>query len=296
MRLITGKTVEQAIGRLVNGAVDVPAAYLEGWAQRKRNDTLAERQITAAIAAKAKVLAGDNEDLAQAAVRRYAAKLVARQKSVDDVANRTLTILDEGGELPADALPPNEDFMRMFEDMAERATTEGITDLLARVLAGEVRKPGSVSRRTLQVVSVMDQEIIHAVEYLRLRMFDPNWTFVPDSDGEFDKLADLAESVSIIRRTDVVWLRPDEQKELRFPMGSRSLITVSENDSAISVPAVQFTPIGREIVALLPPTAETRYTELALGLKLLLFVKQVDICDLDARDGQQFEINRKTLI
>ena len=33
LRLAVGKPVQQAIGRLLYGAADVPAAYLEGWAR-----------------------------------------------------------------------------------------------------------------------------------------------------------------------------------------------------------------------------------------------------------------------
>jgi Protein of unknown function (DUF2806) len=74
--------------------------------------------------------------------------LEARQKSIEEVAVRAIGILSEE-DVPPGAAAPAEDFMRMFEDMAERATTESVADLLARVLAGEIRKPFSVSRRTI---------------------------------------------------------------------------------------------------------------------------------------------------
>ena len=295
VRALVSKPVRQSIGRLVSGTADVGNAYLESWAQRKRSDTLAEKQITGAVAARAKELVAADLDLARRGLDRWTRKLAARQESVDEVAIRTIGILNEK-DIPADAAAPSEDFMRMFEDMAERATTESIADLLARVLAGEIRKPGSVSRRALQVVATMDQEMIQAIEYLRLRMFDPGWTFVPDGDGEFAKHADLAESVSIIRRSDMVSWRGDENGDIKLQMGKKAIVAVTVPNNAFFVSVISLTPIGREILALLPPRDEDRYLQIALGLTLMPTIGRVDIGDLEHREGRLVGVNRKALL
>jgi hypothetical protein len=295
LRLVAGKPVQQAIGRLLYGAVDVPVAYLESWAQRRRSDTLAERQIAGAVAAKAKLVAAADQNLVQRGVDRWTRKFEERQKSVEEVAVRAINILHEEG-LPPGAAAPAEDFMRMFEDMAERATTESIADLLARVLAGEIRKPFSVSRRTLQTVAVMDQELVQAVEYLRPRLFEPNWTHYPECDGEFARHADLVESVSIARSADLTPWQADAQGDIKLKMGNKLLIAVSSPNNMFFVKTLSLTPIGRELKDLFPPSTQERFQEIAFGLKLLEQIARVDLCELEFKDGHPYEFNRRVLV
>ena len=171
---------------------------------------MAEKQIAAAIAAKSKLIASSDSNLVQRGLDRWTRKSEARQESIEEVALRTIGILSEK-ELPPSAAAPAEDFMRMFEDMAERATTEAISDLLARVLAHEIRRPCSVSRRTLQNVAIMDQETVQALEYLRPRLFEPHRAYYPEGDGEFARHADLLQSISVVRQDDLIMRKADEQ-------------------------------------------------------------------------------------
>ena len=294
LRLVAGKPVQQAIGRLLYGAVDVPVAYLEGWAQRKRSDTLAEKQIATALAAKAKSNGAADQNLVQRGLDRWSRKLGARQKSIEEVAVRTIAVLSED-DLPPGAAAPAEDFMRMFEDMAERATTASIADLLARVLAGEIRKPFSVSRRTLQTLAVMDQEMVQAVEYLRLRLFEQNWIYYPDGDEEFAHHADLVESVSIARSADLVTWQADARGDIKLKVGNKCPIAVSVPNNRFFVRILSLTPIGRELCDLFPPTTHERFREIALSLKLLEQIARVDFCELEFKDDHLYELNRRAL-
>src|SRR6185437_10933084 len=98
----------------------------------------------------------------------------------EDIAVRALDVLAEV-ELAANAAAPSEDFMRVFEDICEKVSSDDLTDLMARILAGEIRKPGSVSRRTLQVVAVLDHEIVGALNELKPYLLDPGWVHIPPS-------------------------------------------------------------------------------------------------------------------
>ncbi|HVE22669.1 MAG TPA: DUF2806 domain-containing protein [Acidocella sp.] len=295
LRLVAGKPVQQAIGRLLYGAVDVPVAYLEGWAQRRRSDNIAEKKIAAAVADKAKLFASADQNLVQRGLDRWTRKFEARQKSIEDVAIRTIGILNEE-HLPPDAAAPTEEFMRMFEDMAERATTEAIADLLARVLAGEIRKPLSVSRRTLQTVAVMDQELVQAMQYLRERLFEPNWTYYPEGDGEFARYADILESVSIARSANLVPWKADAHGDIKLKMGDKLLIAVSVPNNQFFVGTLSLTPIGRELSDLFPSSTQEKFQEIALGLKLLEQIARVDICEIELKDGRLYQRNRRALV
>ncbi len=202
LRLVASKPIQQAIGRLVSGTADVPIAYLESWAQRVRSDTLARKQITSVIAVAAKALAVADNDLAKAGLDRWMNKLKVRQGSVDEVATRTIGVLAEE-KIPSEAAAPEEDFMRMFEDIAERASSENVADLLARILAGEIRKPHSISLRTLQVVTIMDRKIVAALNEIAPFCLDHGWLHIPPSlEQKWDGIFSLLNAVAITTRTD----------------------------------------------------------------------------------------------
>jgi hypothetical protein len=226
LRLVASKPVQQAMGRLVSGAADVPVAYLEGWAQRVRSDTLARKQITSAIAGTAKALAAADNDLAKAGLDRWTNKLKVRQRSVDEVATRTIGVLAEE-EIPSEAAAPEEDFMRMFEDIAERASSENLADLLARIFAGEIRKPHSVSLGTLQVVTVMDQKIVAALNEIAPFCLDNGWLHMPPSLAQkWDGIFSLLNSVAITTRSASHALKFDDSGRLGCRQGSKGLVFI----------------------------------------------------------------------
>ena len=75
LRLIASKPLQQAIGRLIYGVVDVPVAKLEQWAQAIRSDTAARKQVTSAVATKARAQALGDPTLIDRAVDRWTTKL-----------------------------------------------------------------------------------------------------------------------------------------------------------------------------------------------------------------------------
>jgi len=294
LRLLTGKVVEQALGRLISGVFSVPTAYLEHWAQRKRNDTLAEGRIAASIASKVESTVVKDKDIIQRGTERWTEKILGRQRSVEDVAVRTLDVLVSEGELPPEAAAPAEDFMRTFEDMAERATTAAVADLLARVLAGEIRKPGSVSRRTLRVVEVIDQDVAEALKETLPYMIDGG-LIVPPANNDVAWRARLAllSSLSIIPDVALNYFEPDETGRKAFLMGENGIVVTAPRGAKFGVAfgGVYLTPIGQEIAALLPWTKERRVDEVALAFLEVRMVDKVEIGDTVIQSGSVRIIN-----
>jgi hypothetical protein len=70
-----------------------------------------------------------------------------------------------------DSLELEEDWINIFASYADRASSERLRQLRGRILAGEIRKPGSFAPSTLRVISEMDTEIAAAFqEVARLRI------------------------------------------------------------------------------------------------------------------------------
>ena len=60
---------------------------------------------------------------------------------------------------PAQDVPISDEFLDAFEPVAKTKGTEYMQRLFARILAGEVRRPGSFSLRTIKVAEQLDQRV-----------------------------------------------------------------------------------------------------------------------------------------
>ncbi len=283
LRLIASKPVQQAIGRLIYGITDIPVAYLDQWSQSIRSDTAARKQITSAIAKDALAQATEDPELINRGLERWTRQLGAKQKIRENVGVRTLNVLAEG-DIPPEAATPSEEFMSVFEDIAEKATSDALADLMARILAGEIRRPKSISRRTLQVVAVLDQEIVAAMNDIKPYLLDPGWLHVPPNDplGWQEKMF-LLSSVSISNEVGIRQFQFNEHGQCAVRMGDKVIVFTSTSSDKFPkvIDGAELTPIGKELVGVLPFTGERKFREVALGIKQYDFIKTVGIGDLD---------------
>lgn len=295
--LATNKHVRRAIGRLIFAATDVPAAYFEKFAQNIRNDKNHQKQIACAVAPKAskpmvgKLMvskpAAKDDQLIGRAYERNTRQLAARQKTREDIAVRTLNVLAESEAL-TEAAAPSEDFMRMFEDIAEKVSSEQLADLMARILAGEIRKPGSVSRRTLQVVAILDQDIVGALNELRPYLLDPGWVIVPPSIREdWRQRFSLLSSVSISNEIGPRSLSVNENNKFFITIGDKVIVvTCRPAKFGWHVNGANLTPIGDELISALPLRKDIKVKDIASGMKEYNFVKKVEIGNIKNVDGK----------
>ncbi len=81
-----------------------------------------------------------------------------KQQCQDDVIAKAVEgVSDE--QIGADTPDPDADVVRLLLDGAGYVSEEELQVLWGRTLAGEVRRPGSVSRRTISVLKTMDQRV-----------------------------------------------------------------------------------------------------------------------------------------
>ena len=60
----------------------------------------------------------------------------------------------------------NDDWLNSFEEEARQKSTEDMQFLFGRILAGEIRKPGTYSIRTVKILGQLDQNV--AILFKRL--------------------------------------------------------------------------------------------------------------------------------
>ncbi|WP_170971990.1 DUF2806 domain-containing protein [Rhodobacter sp. SY28-1] len=153
----------KAISRLVGAGVEIPASFLEGIAQGIRDKSEARSEISRAIAMHAATMATADPKVMERALTSMLDRSYRAQKNKDAVAAAALKDLNDSPP-PEDSEGPSEDWLTKFEKYAEDASGDDLRIMFGKLLAGEVRKPGSISRATLHFASVLDGQTAKLVE------------------------------------------------------------------------------------------------------------------------------------
>lgn len=153
----------KAISRLIGHGVDIPAAWLEGFAQSSRDKTEARSQVSKAIAEKAAEMAVDEPAIMERALHGMLAKSYRTQTNREAVA---AIALEELTKLPPPEVSkgPSDDWINKFERHAEDASGEEIRTMFGRLLAEEVRQPGTISSASLRFVSDLDSDVAKIIQ------------------------------------------------------------------------------------------------------------------------------------
>ena len=233
----------------------------------------------AVIAAEAKAVAKADPELINRGVEGWMHQLAGRQDTRERIAIEILKVLAEE-DLPQHATVPLEDFMRPFEDIAERVSSEEMVDLMARILAGEIRKPGSISRKTLAAVSIFDREVVAALAEVRpyLIQGESEWMHIPPSSRDvWRPRFRLLNSASIASESGIRMIR-ESGGFAALRIGSEAVVLgLKPSMGGWLVDGAHLTPIGQELISFLPIASESKANEIALGFREHNFVVSVGI-------------------
>ena len=177
------KNAFKAVDRLCSALIDVPVGALERRAAEKRAESEARikirDEITTQITQQIKV----NPEYALRAGHKYAEKIIREQRNLDKISAIAAEELEKAivmettnrstgepnkevsAETTNQGTDNNEektiddDWLNNFENEARQVSTEEMQRRFGRILAGEIKKPGSYSIRTVKVLSQLDQDV-----------------------------------------------------------------------------------------------------------------------------------------
>jgi hypothetical protein len=191
------------------------------------------------------------------------------------VANKVMKLLPEVAS-QMDTLPPTgkegvrETFMARAENIASETVEEEIRELFARVLAGEISRPGSFSPRTLEAVRTFDKELASMFEIARRLAFDHELILL-DVDVNVPAIQALTPQV-FIELQDAGLIDPvntgfmltfgQEEAESVMKYQDRLMSIRSFKSSGITsnrISVRRFTRVGREIASVLPLAPDEKY-------------------------------------
>ncbi len=155
----------KALGQLCSATIDIPVAYLTGIADERRAETEARIKLINTSAEQIAQQMQTDPEYARLAVQKFGQRVIREQVNLDLISQKAATELrdasdsidqsgsDESGETISD------DWLNSFETEARQKNTEEMQTFFAKILAGEIRKPGSYSTKTIKILGSLDQNI-----------------------------------------------------------------------------------------------------------------------------------------
>ncbi|MFN3514619.1 MAG: DUF2806 domain-containing protein [Phenylobacterium sp.] len=168
--------------RLLGGAVAYPAAWLQRAVQGVEDGTAARTYVRNELAKAAASQAIADPNIVDRALWSILGNGLRKQINKEAVLKAAAeeTARKHGEGKCDETSEPDADWMNIFERYAEDASSERMQTLWGRVLAGEARKTGTFSLRSLRFLSEVDQETAQCFEEFAQRVFSD---FAPKKRG-----------------------------------------------------------------------------------------------------------------
>ena len=139
-----------AAARLGSGLIDIPAAKLESYAEDTRSATAARKML---MESTARSLAADFQsapDVTRRAQARFASKILREQVNIEDILQIAAGNLS-GSTVTDEPKIIDDDWFNHFESEAVNKSTAEMKSVFGRILAGEIRKPGTFSIKSIKL-------------------------------------------------------------------------------------------------------------------------------------------------
>lgn len=242
-----------AFDRLLGGLLDIPSAWLENIAEKKRLKGQMELQSLVEQADAGCQTDVEKEQLQKVVEQQLVPFELSKLSNKAKIVEKSLEHLQ--GEDQFEEGEVDVDWLNYFEEYAEKASSERMQDVWARVLAGEIRKPKTFSLSTIRFLSELDAEMAQTFQRVCENWLDIGFILQP-AYLEGNQLLDYTflEEVGLLQEVNGNLKnnrKPGEDGHIYWREGN--LLLKLECKSQIGTPLIRITRIGREILKLLPP-------------------------------------------
>ncbi|MGB0902744.1 DUF2806 domain-containing protein [Halocynthiibacter sp.] len=244
-----------AFDRLCGGVIDLPCAYLEGVTERARarnkiklRSIEADTEFSALPEASQEILEGIvSTEITASQIRKLENKNRVALRAVEELNSSEAPISSED--------PIDKDWLSYFEGYAEKASTERMQGLWAKVLAGEIRKQGEFSLSTMRFLSELDNDIAEIFQRECVLILDSR-SLIKQGNLKGGKLLDVSflEEIGLLSEVSgniEHTAEPDQNRYAHWISGNLQLIVKAASN--LHTPVMLITRTGREILKLLPP-------------------------------------------
>ena len=168
---------------------------------------------------------------------------------------------------------PDDDWVTRFFGCAQDVSSEEMQNIWGRILAGEIRRPGAYSLRTMEFVKNMTKEEAEVFTQMgKLAVKSGNSAFIDIQNEtwlkENHKILQghhfFLSEIDLMYPTDLqlqVFIEPTQDKK-RFLFGEHLLLIERGTiTSPVNISTWKFTSIGYELLSLIPPHLDDEYLE-----------------------------------
>jgi len=211
------------------------------------------------------------------AEKRFALEQYNKQINLENILVRTK---DDIVRKNVSEKPVEKDWVFRFLDIAQNVSQEEIQDVLARILSGEIQKPGSFSFKTLEIVKYLSKEILETFQKFVAISSVVGFIKINDTsisteesmkkyDLSFNDYLKLAD-IGLFYQSDLVINLSDIATELNVESNVLTNINIGIDNFHISVGSgikkfspgcFAFSMAGKEIYRLLLTSAKNEKTE-----------------------------------
>lgn len=262
-----------AIDRLGGNIVELVNARMEGGVSRRRSIIDGERRIIEAAVHHGIEKMGKDEAFVERALQNHFKSLFVKQDNRDEVLRHAIEDLrltpPSESETIAGPESLDEEFMNRIEGFANQASSEAAREKWGRVLAAEIRKPGTITNRTLRVIDELDPTTAQVFEKFSASILNNTLpkALVGDlpfnsrtSLTEADLLVDPGLTGQILNPSDAeiwskkVWVFRFEDYCIAIPQNAqrKESDVVSWEDNIPKIPVYVLTDVGRAVASILP--------------------------------------------
>lgn len=317
MKVAARSRFVSAIDRLGGNVVDLLGSPIDGWNERRKAKLAGEKLL---IEAAAKFGVNELTKDGEFATRVFAnhfGKLAREQTNRDavlEVAAEDLTssARETGGEGPAQL---DEVFLDRFDAYAAQATTDALREKWGRILASEVRKPGTFSNKVMRVVDELAPETALLFEevckhrlsnvlpkcltgelgYSQLTRLATAELIVDHTAGQISNFQEVTSSTG-----EGLWLIPFENRAVAFPrgttvppIGGSDTVSVFKGEKAPATPMYLLTDVGYAISTILDDHSDAAFDRYITRVRADIPVGVIYV--LEANDDGTLEF-KKTLV
>lgn len=252
----------KALDRLIGAVIDIPVAWLEQKKVQIQSKTASLQAVEGAISNAVASKAANNDDITDAALESLLRKEYRRNSNVEAVSFAMLADLSSVSESEAEVNAESkidDDWLNVFEKYAENASSERMRNLWGRVLSGEIRKPGRFSLRTLRFLSEFSQaDALTFADFCQNSFGEaaPKILVKPDGLKDIRSIVYLESSELIQGATGIgglnLTMQLDQVGNGFISEGKLSILFNGTPNSSIKFDVITLTPLGQELVTLLP--------------------------------------------
>jgi vacuolar-type H+-ATPase subunit E/Vma4 len=266
--------LSKGIGKIIEGAFDIPSAYLENKAKIIRAKGDAEVKIITAASDSAANLFKTDSQLANRALNRFGQEIIESQINREKIAAKAMNHL-QSMEVKEEVIEKiNDDWLTIFWNLSSTKSSEEVQEILAKILSKEIVKPKSVSPNTLNLLSVLTSDLGNALSRLsNLSIDDGKSCYVihpnifpfqnigplDDYDVSYDDLFEL-DGAGLIRSAEALMLNYAAGQP-EFELVNYAGLKADLSLVGAQVYLIQFTKSGRELRNLIDLTENKVYTQ-----------------------------------